>query len=329
MPNINDVAKLAGVSVATVSRFIRSPEIVAPKSAAKVKQAISELNYTPNLLARNFSESRSYTVMVLVPDLTNPFLADLIHGIEKVGRQLGYQFILVEISPLEPEFESLLDKPETKAVDGIIQLFATLPQNYNASTPLVILSDCSDDASLPSVTIDDTAASYEMVNHLISLGHRRIACLKGSDFVQASSKRYEGYKNALKKAQIEDEIVIETAYTLSSGEEAANEFVKLDPRPTAVFCMSDTMAMGFMRGLRQHAIEVPEDVSVTGFDGIAFSKYTNPALTTIEQPATHLGATAMQTLLLLIKNPELAKAAQTIRLPWQLELRESTAPPKR
>ncbi len=329
MATITEVAELAGVSVATVSRYFSFPEKVAKKSALKVEKAVAKLNYTPNLLARNFSQSRSYTIMVLVPDITNPFLVNLIRGIEETGHSLGYQFILVDMNSKGKDIEAFYRLPESRVVDGIIQLVSKLPPSFSKrqkDSPIVLLCDCEENSICHSVAVLDTEAARINVEHLISLGHKRIACLEGKPIVKATQKRLDGYRQALQSSGLEYELVLEGDYSLDCGMAAAKTIANLPSPPTAVFCMSDTMAIGLLRGLKKEGFRVPEDISITGFDDIAFSQFMDPPLTSTRQPAKELGTTAMELLIRLIENPETNDGEPiSFRLPTELIVRESSA----
>jgi len=329
MANIIDVAKHAGVSVATVSRYFSSPDKVAKKSADKVAASVQALNYTPNLLARNFSQSRSYAVMVVVPDVTSPFLAQLIRGIEQAGSVLGYQFILSDMKATGVDYDSYYEIPESRLIDGMIQLAAKFPNDIKerqAKCPVVLLCDCDESVSVHNVAVDDFSATTGLVEYLISLGHKKIACLKGGDIAKATFNRLLAYNSALDDANLDYRYVVEGKYDFKSGFLAAQEIVSQKELPTAVVCMDDTMAIGLIKGLKNQGLKVPEDISVTGFDDIPFSPYCDPPLTTVSQPAHQLGTTAMELLVRLIENPE-ERTGPVIsyRLPSEIVIRDSTA----
>lgn len=331
MANITDVAELAGVSVATVSRYFRSPEKVAKKSVDKVAAAVKQLNYTPNLLARKFSESRTYTVMLLVPSLNNPFLNLVMQGIEECGRQLGYHFMLVDLSTNAPDATSCY-APEARLVDGIIQMIADLPEDYErlkTQSPIVLLCDCEEESNCPSVAVDDIESTKTILEYLISQGHKDIACLAGNKRSNATTKRLNSYHQVLNDAQLQPNAIIHGDFSLKSGFEAADHFASLENRPTAIFCMSDTMAIGLASGLRKRGIAIPEDISITGFDDIPMTKYMDPPLTTMRQPAKELGAKAMELLVQLLENPHQREhAPASHRLETELIIRESVCAPK-
>ena len=334
MANISDVAKKAKVSVATVSRYIRTPQKVAKKSALRVEEAIRELNYKPNLLARSFSENRSYTVLVLAPDITSPFLSKLILGIEEVGMDAGYRIILGEGRITDNRLQGYLELADSGLVDGVVQLLSTDRESLierQKSKPLVLVGEFEDDAPCATVSIDDKQASKQITNYLISLGHRRIGCLTGINWLNSTRKRLSGYREAMKDHNIEvdERFILEGRFSPESGVVAANKFCKLPQQPTAVVCMNDLMAMGLIHGLRRQGLSVPEQVSVVGFDGIDVSRYFYPTLTTIQQPAKELGRKAMELLLEQLANPEAnSDFCEAHILPHELVLRESSGPVK-
>ncbi len=328
MANIHDVAALAGVSVATVSRYLSAPEKVAKKSQVKVAAAIDQLNYKPNLLARNFSQSRSYSILVLVPDITNPFLGQVVRGIESVGRDLGYTVLLGDVHASEQRELEYMEMLETRLVDGVIQLLDGPPPKGDKSYAIVSVCDCADDSSWPTVAVDDVKASASLVEYLLSLGHERVGCVLGMDIVSATAKRLSGYKQALAGAGIafDESLVVEGDFSIQSGVNAAGLFLQMKQVPSAVFCMNDEMAIGLIQGLKMGGLRVPEDVSVVGFDDIEFAKYSDPPLTTMRQPAGALGATAMKILYRLLEDKG-ANPSKPIhhRLPTDLIVRKSTA----
>lgn len=330
MANIKDVASLAGVSVATVSRYFSAPEKVSKKNTEKVAKAIEQLSYKPNLLARNFTQSRSYSILVLAP-LGNPFLLDVIQGIQEIARVKGYTVLLVDALGKQNDDETYYNMLETRLVEGIIDFKVQKRLNKKQGTRIdniVTLCDYVENNTSPVVTVDDVKGAEKLVDYLVSLGHRHIGCLTGLDFIQASHHRKLGYQNALQKAGIplSNKLIINGDFSVNSGINAAKEFANMRPRPTAIFSMSDKMAIGIMQGLKAEGIKVPEDISVVGFDDIEFAQYSDPPLTTIRQPAKELGSNAMKLLCNLIEgkfDPD--TVLRPYFLPTDLIVRGSTA----
>jgi LacI family repressor for deo operon, udp, cdd, tsx, nupC, and nupG len=334
MSNIREVARKANVSVATVSRYLNDPEKVAKKSAEEVEKAIRELNYKPNLLARNFFKSRSYSILVLVPNIANPFFSRVIRGIEDIGQRRGYAVLLGDTRfSIERESE-YFRRVETRQAEGVIQLSPNYPGQNGANDseiPFVNACECLEDVPYPTVKIDNRQAAGVMVEYLISLGHSRIGCLLGpyeNDSASPITKeRLEGYRACINQHGItEDEALITQGdFTLESGHEAAAYFCGLKTVPTAIFCMNDEMAIGLIQGLKSQGIRVPEDISVAGFDDIEFAKYSDPPLTTISQPAEDIGRTAMQVLADILEGRK--QPSDRYILPTERVVRGSTAPP--
>lgn len=334
MSTIRDVAKKANVSIATVSRYLNAPEKVAKKSAEDVANAIRQLNYKPNLLARNFFKSRSYAVLVLVPNIANPFFSRVIRGIEDVGQQKGYAVLLGDTRLSKEREAEYFQRVETRQAEGVIQLSPNFPgdiSSVESKIPFVNACECFPDAPYPTVNIDNTAAARDVVEYLISLGHRRIGCVLGPDEEwnpnPITRDRLVGYHQALESNDIEfdQQLVAPGNFSLGSGLKAAQYFAQLDTKPTAIFCMNDEMAIGLIQGLKAKGLRVPKDVSVTGFDDIEFSNYCDPALTTISQPAENIGRTAMNVLYKLLEGKSTSQMRHV--LPTKLVVRESTAPP--
>lgn len=333
MANIKDVAFAAETSVATVSRYFSSPEKLSKKTAVKVAKAIEELNYKPNLLARNFTQSKSYSILVIAP-INNPFLLDVISGIQEVAIANGYTVLLADIMQSQRDGTHYYNMLETRLVDGIIDFQARLKDSKTPSPPMqniVTLCDYKPNGIYPVVSIDDVGAAEEMVDYLTSLGHKHIGCLSGLNFIHASKHRLKGYQNALKKANIpfDSGLIINGDFSSTCGIKAAKLFANMPKRPTAIFSMSDKMAIGLIQGFKKLGLKVPEDISVVGFDDIEFAKFCDPTLTTIRQPAKELGSEAMKLLCDIIKGKVAQnKAAAPYFLPTELIVRASSAAPK-
>lgn len=331
MSNIRDVARLAGVSVATVSRALSSPEKVSEESLAKVHQAITEVGYRPNMLARNFRSTRAYAVVVLVPDIANPFYSLFIRALEDRAHQKGYAVLLGDTRGTPERELEYIRRVETRLADGIIQLRPSSEKsqhNIPPGVPCVNACGCEYTTG-PAIRIDNRAAAKSMVNYLISLGHKRIGVISGLKDNPHAIDRLEGYKEALADAGIpfEKDLIAEGDFTMWSGLNAAFQFCNMKQRPTAIFSMNDEMAIGAMQTLKNQGIRIPEDMSVTGFDDIAYAKYCDPSLTTISQPAEEMGKMAMDMLLKVIEGEPLSQ--RECVLPTEFIIRKSTAPAPR
>ncbi|MBB3062031.1 LacI family DNA-binding transcriptional regulator [Microbulbifer rhizosphaerae] len=326
MSNIREVSRVAGVSIATVSRALSHPEKVSKEALAKVNAAIEKVKYRPNMMARNFRAVRAYSIVVLVPNISNLFFATVIRGIEDAAQQKGYSVLLGDTRDSIARERDYTKLVETRQADGILQLRPHVPGESlepEADIPMVSTCGC-EDTPYPSVRIDNAGAAGEIVQYLIGQGHRRIGVLAGLRDNPHSRDRLRGYREALHKADIpyDPDLLVNGDFTMGSGLMAASHFARMKNRPTAIFSMNDEMAIGCIQGLKSAGIRVPEDMSITGFDDIEFARYSDPPLTTVAQPAEELGRIGFNTLLELIEGQELQQT-ETV-LPYEFIVRKST-----
>ncbi len=330
MSSIRDVARTAGVSVATVSRALSAPEKVSSASLEKVRNAIKEVGYKPNMLARNFRSARSYSIVVLVPDIANPFYSLVIRAIEDRAQQKGYAVLLGDTRGTPEREQEYIRRVETRLADGVVQLRPHSEHSKNTvPDDIACVNACGCEFTTgPSIRIDNRGAAKTMVEYLISLGHRRIGVISGLKDNPHAIDRMEGYREALRDAGIpfEKELVAEGDFTMWSGLNSAFQFCHMKKRPTAIFSMNDEMAIGAIQTFKAQGIRVPEDISVTGFDDIAYAKYCDPSLTTISQPAEEMGKMATDMLLRIIEGEKLTQTECV--LPAEFIIRKSTAPPR-
>ena len=330
--SIRQVARQAGVSIATVSRALTTPDKVSDKTLKKVLAQVERSRYKPNLLARNFRSKRAFSIVVLVPNIANPFFAEIIRGIEQVAQQHGYAVLLGDTEGREDREAYYVGLVETRQADGLIQLHPRLPKaargaNGTLDIPLVNACEYIEDAPCPRVGIDNAAAAREMTSYLLGLGHRRIGVVLGPDSSPLTSDRLRGYKLALRSAKVsaDDTLIAQGDFTMSSGKAAAEQLFKAKQPPTAIFCFNDEMALGAIRFLKSTGRSVPQDVSVVGFDDIEFASFCDPPLTTIEQPTREIGNKAMSLLFDMLNGSKPEPTMHT--LPIKLIVRDSAAPP--
>ncbi|MCU4675957.1 LacI family transcriptional regulator [Catenovulum sp. 2E275] len=330
MSNIRAVAKKAGVSIATVSRAFTNPEKVSKPSLKKVMDAVEAVGYRPNMMARNFRSAKAYAVVVLVPDFANLFFTKVIRAIQETAIKNGYNILLGETRDSMEREAEYIKLVETRQADGVIQLSPHTPDRDLLPHPHIHAVAACGATGTPytSVRMDHVAASFAIVNYLVSMGHKRIGCITGLEKNPHSIDRLEGYKTALAQAGIEfdPELLFEGDFTMSSGHAGGDYFAQFDNIPSAIFCMNDEMAAGAIKALRENNLNVPQDVSIVGFDDLAFATYTDPAITTIRQPAEEMGKKAMQLLLQLMDGKELNQ--QEYILKHEFVLRESVQPYK-
>ncbi|KQX25013.1 MULTISPECIES: LacI family DNA-binding transcriptional regulator [unclassified Sphingomonas] len=343
MTNIRDIAKLAGVSVATVSRALTKPEVVRPATIEKVKRTIAALDYSPNAVASSLRRQRSDNIIVVVPNIHNPFYSGIVQGIENIAHDNGYKILLGETQDNQDRLDRYTAMIASRGADGLVLLGSLLPtvvrESINAGkespVPLVLACERFDGLLSPSVEIDNVAASRLATEHLLGQGHERIGTISGPSANTLSVDRLQGYRAALRKSQIrfDRQLVVEGDFSIRSGYQAMLQLLALNPPPSAVVCANDEMAIGAQKAARELGLDMPEDLAVVGFDDIRFAQYAVPPLTTIAQPTIEIGETAMR-LMIRVLTASVAPGERVV-LPHELIVRESTgrrlstAPPRR
>ena len=325
---IQDVARAAGVSVATVSRVINKSEAVAENTRKTVIAAIKKLNYQPNLLGRNLRRTETRRVLVLLPNIGNPFYARIVKGIEDIAHKNGYNVMLCNTDSNAERENVYLELLRSRLADGVIFMAPELGReglaDIGRSYPVVQCCEYTEGAGISHVSIDNYAAVYKMTRHLISAGHTRIGLISSRSTVVSINRRESGFKKALSDSGIEfnEEYVKYGDYSFTSGFRAGNQLIVMKNRPTAIFAISDIMAIGVLRAVRENSLKVPEDVAVAGFDDINFSAMCNPTLTTISQPKYDMGCISMELLLQHIHGQ--LKEPREVLLEYEMVIREST-----
>jgi LacI family transcriptional regulator, repressor for deo operon, udp, cdd, tsx, nupC, and nupG len=330
---IQDVAKLADVSTATVSRALATPERVSPEARARVLEAIAKTGYVPNPAARTLRSQKTYMVLVVLPDLSNTFFSKILRGIEETLFEAGYGMIISDLDGSPEKEAHFAAFTAAGRVDGAILLNGHLfgqsregeGQPARIKIPLVAVCEAIPGADIPQIEIDNRAAAYGMTQHLASLGHRSIAYVSGPASNILERERFQGFKDGLETAGLpfDPALVLPGDYTIEAGVRAGQDLVARSTRPTAVFCTSDEMAIGLMRTLFSAGLRVPEDISVAGFDDIEFAAVAEPPLTTIHQPRRELGQAAASALIELLQG---RPSPKRIRLETELVIRDSVAP---
>ncbi len=337
MNSIKDVARLAGVSIATVSRYLNNPEQVRDKTARKVAQAIADTGYSPNRLAQNFRNGRTKQIMVAVPSIGIPFFELIMRGVRRVAAETGYHILVMETHSHTHDFDDFSRLVMTKQTDGIILLSTLSPfeepilDTEGGHPPIILgLENLSPELSnFPCVRIDNRLAAREATELLIHLGHRDIAFMYGKQTANSAltQPREQGFRDALDAAglRFRAEWFIDGKLTIRGGRDATRQLLAAKTRPTALFCANDEMAMGALHELKQAGLSIPRDISVIGFDDMQFSEVADPPLTTVAQPAEEIGERSMKRLLAIIDGNAPAKGADVI--PHRLVMRKSAAPP--
>lgn len=326
-PKIRDVAKAAGVSVATISRVLSTPEVVKPSTREHVLQVIKEMDYQPNILARQLRTQTTKTVIVIVPNIENSFLREIVSGIGTEAEKYGYQMLIADLHS-QPSLEQYyFEAIQQRQVDGIISLSANMTQKLIQQIaekyPLVMVAQCIQNDFIPSVSIDNAAAAKALMTHLIRLGHSNIAHITVAPAQLLYLDRLNSYRSALTERGIavDEDLISYGEPTINGGYNQMRTLLAKHKKITAVFASGDTMAIGAIKALKDQGIRVPEDCAVVGFDDIDLSAFWQPALTTIRQPKKQIGQIAFQKLMALMHNEPILNLQEL--LPYELVIRES------
>ncbi|WP_295952309.1 LacI family DNA-binding transcriptional regulator [uncultured Xanthomonas sp.] len=330
---IYDIAKHVGVTAGTVSRALSRPEKVLPATRARIEQAAAALGYVPNTVARTLKTQRSGKLLVTVPDIANPFFAQILQGAEDAAQAVGYAVLLGDTQHQPDREERYAQMLPRNEADGLIVLGHRLPptareivKQQGGAAPVV--NGCEFDPALgiPSVHIDNAAAARAVMEHLYGLGHVRIAVVGGPPDNPLHQQRLEGVRACAKaRGRLRNLTVVPGDFSVESGHAAALTLLGRTPAPTAIFCFSDQMALGALAACRDLGIRVPDDLSIVGFDDLASSSYLTPPLTTIRQPMREIGVRAVNLLLAIIERVDVP-LQQT--LDFSLMVRGSTGVPR-
>ncbi|MBC2581286.1 LacI family DNA-binding transcriptional regulator [Clostridium sp. DJ247] len=309
--SIKDVAKEAGVSIATVSRVLNDVDVVNEETKKKVLEAIEKLGYRPNIVARSLKTQKTRTVGIIIPDISSQFYPEIVRGAEDVANIYDYNIMLCN-TDLDPEKEmEYLKVLREKMVDGVLYMSASLEDSMlelikKLQVPMVLVETASNEASIPSINIDNEKAASEAVNYLINKGNKKIGYIgTHEDANNASALRYLGYKAALKEAglELDKNIIRFGGLKAQDGYEGMTDIIEHN-KIDALFCASDEIAMGAINALRDKGLRVPEDVDVIGFNNIYSASIFYPKLTTIAEPMYDMGSFGMRMLIKIINKHE-------------------------
>ncbi len=314
---IKDIAKLCNVSVTTVSRVINDKtNNIGANTVVRVKEAISRTGYKPNSIARSMVTGKSHIIGLVVPDVSNPFFSELSKGIEDYMNDLEYGVLLCNTDSSFEKEERYIDLLRCKVVDGII---FTTQNNYESPKyfidmlqkryPTVLIERYIEGAEgVPGVYVDNLGGAEKICNFIVEKGHKVIACITGSMNTTNTILRLQGYKNALAMAciGIDENLIIEGNYHYDSGYECMNELLRRHGRKLdAVFVCNDLMAYGAYKALQEAGINVPDDMSIAGFDNTTFLDVFEPRITTVHLPVHKIGVKAAEMLMAIINNEKL------------------------
>jgi DNA-binding LacI/PurR family transcriptional regulator len=300
---IRDVAKESGVSAMTVSRVINNTGQVAIETRKKVEKAMKKLDYTVNLSAKNLVTNKTWTIGVIVPDITNPFFASLVKAGEKICTDRGYSLMIGNSDGNMDIERRYVHDYKARMCEAIIMVAPRIEDSelieLNAQIPLVVVDrkvECDD---IVQVYLDNTKGTQVATKYLLGLGHRKIGFVMGPDAVPNSHTRFNGYLKAIAEYGVafDPKFVFQGDFLVETGISALDYFNSLEEKPTAIFCSNDLMAIGILAHADDLGVKIPDDYSVVGFDNIFLSSLVNPALTTVSYPFVEMGAKAIVVLL--------------------------------
>jgi len=302
---MTSVAKLAGVSVATVSNVITGKKYVSPELTERVNKAIAELSYQPNMIARGLKSRKTNHIGVVVPDITNPYFAEIIRGIDEVAVKHGYQILLCNTDGSAERERAIMNTLLAHDVDGIISVAPRVAESdivfFVDKVPFVIVDRMCEleHENLIVLFVDNFKGSAEIATHFYNCGHRRFACICGPLSDQNAKNRLEGFRHQLHRFGVPDnDILVKYGeFKYDSGYQLMVEILEGSFKPTAVFAGNDLMAWGAHEAIKTKGLSIPQDIALAGFDNIFFSAFLNPALTTVNQPKLEMGKKSMEMLL--------------------------------
>jgi LacI family transcriptional regulator len=336
MVRLKDIAQLANVSVMTVSKALRDEPDVSETTRARIKKLALDLGYVPNTSAQGLRTNTTKLLGLVIPSTLNPIYARMLAAIEERTHEAGYDLLIAQTQNKSEREDACLRRLLARRVDGLLitpvyrfEAEARIYQEIAArKIPAVLLGPpapfCK---NFPSLETQELIGSYLATKHLLELGHKKIAYLTGPPAAPWAHERFEGYRRALREAGLEpdDKFVFQAGSTIEDGVRATLQMVNEGCNPTAVQAVSDLVAIGCAETLMQQGLKIPEDISLVGFGNILTAEYFRVPLTTVRQPKHRLGVAAVEALLKLIRK----EPVELSPLPAELEVRKSSAPPKK
>jgi len=337
--SIKDIARVANVSHSTVSRALSDSPLVSSETKARIQRLAREMGYSPDAQARSLVVGRTRTVGVVVTTITDPFLAEIVQAVENTAHDYGYTVILISSSADPARELEAVEMLRSQRVDGVIVTSSRVGSLYQerleeSEVPVVLLNTHRRQAGpyTFSITVDNRHGGWLATEHLIHLGHRRIAYVTGAVNHSDDQERLAGYRQALEQAGIafDPALVVPGTGRAGGGERALPVLTALDEPPTAVFCYNDMTAIGLIHAARQMGLPVPEALAVVGFDDILFASFVQPPLTTVAQPMSEMGKQALEMVLSLIDDGDSSRGRVTnIVVQGTLIVRESSVAERR
>ena len=339
---MRDVARLAEVSVATVSAVVNGKQVVRPVVVARVQDAMKVLNFHPDHVARSLRVKKTTTLGVIVPDFSSGFFVDVLRGIEDTARKVGYSVLLCNSDDDVEQEQRHLRALLSRRVDGILlastDLYSIADSQLRSGTPIVLFDRVPRGYRGAAVVVDNVDAAYRATQHLVQLGHREIAFIAGRLDLSTASDRAEGFRRALEDAHLplKGAYFKRGDYHPESGYQNGLELLKLPLPPTAIVCSNGLMTLGLLRALRERRARCPEQISIIGFDepapdsyGFSLSTLLHPELTVVAQPGHEVGQQAAQMLLTILSQADQPPQNQNsiLTLKAELRVRQSVARP--
>ncbi|MEK3889731.1 LacI family DNA-binding transcriptional regulator [Bacillus sp. FSL K6-3431] len=330
MPTISDVAKLAGLSRATVSRVINDHPYVSEEKKELVNEAMKHLGYIPNTHAQNLRKQKTNIIAVLVPRLSNPFFAYLVESLERNALGTGFQILICNTLYDKQREINFLNLLKAKQVDGIIMTSIENDwkriQSILLNGPIIFCNEYVTETNVPTIRLNQKEGAYIGTRHLIQRGHTKIGYCWGGFLSGLSKDRLEGYQKAMAEQglDINENWIFSDAFNSNDGRKVMNTVVKMEDRPTAFFTGSDEVAAGIISEAKQLGLSVPRDIAVIGFDDQPIAQVVEPPLTTIRQPIEEIGEKTMEIMIDLITNKVKMGVQKVYELPFKLVVRGSS-----
>ncbi|SDW78632.1 LacI family DNA-binding transcriptional regulator [Paenibacillus sp. CF384] len=331
---IYDVAREAGVSIAAVSQVINGKGKISEERRASIISVMEQLNYKPSLIASALTGKKTYTLGLLIPDISNPFFAEIARAVEDQGDVHGYSLVICSTDNKDERVERYLNLLQQKSVDGIIigtgiDSGELLDKLQKKSIPFALIAREMPGHDLATVVVDDYEGGRMAARHLLDLGHTRMAVLAEHPKVMSSQERIRGFQDEVIEAglQIPEYMVKMSGHDLvRDGRRGASELLRYADRPTAVFCCNDLLAIGALQAAKEMSVRVPEELSIVGFDNTILATVTDPLLTTVSQPTEQMGQLVVD-LVLSKNNAGKPGDSKRIVLKPELVIRQSTGKP--
>ncbi len=330
---LKEIALKLDLSISTISRALNNHPDISPETVERVNKLATELNYAPNIFAKGFRTHRTHIIGVIVPNVSHLYTSTMLKGVLDQAEHLGYRVIISESKNNENKQVEMLQTMIQFGVDGVIMSLAKKTQSIDTilqlleHIPLVLFDKVSPKIPCTQVVINEEAAAFNAVEHLIETGKKRIAIIKETENSFNSKKRFEGYQRALKtyNLPIDEKVILSTEdISITNGRRLTNILLSLKNKPDAIFAITDNAAIGAIKALHKFKIKIPEEIAVVGFSNSINSTIVSPALTTVDQPGNKIGKTAVKYLINEIENSKPEVLFKTITVNTNLIVRDSS-----